>query len=55
MNITIQYFAVAREIIGKRGEELKVPLKCQVFQLVDVLSLKYPNIKPILPNVVFSV
>jgi molybdopterin converting factor subunit 1 len=55
MKITVQLFARARELVGSERVELDVPLQACVFDLKQSLAARFPQISPLLSNLLVAV
>jgi molybdopterin synthase catalytic subunit len=55
MTLSVQYFAVVRELLGREREELEVPQGTTVGGLRETLARRHPQIAEILPRVMIAV
>jgi len=53
--VQVLYFAIARERVGLRDETLPWPAPAPVSELLDLLTARHPELKPLLPHLRVSV
>jgi molybdopterin converting factor subunit 1 len=53
--VTLLYFATIREIIGKKGETIRIPAEYTVGDVKNLIREKYPQTNPYLVSVIVAV
>lgn len=55
MNIRLQVFARARDLLGSDLVILDVPSGASVAELRDTLQRRYPEMRPLAPHLLFAI
>lgn len=55
MKLRLLLFAAVREVIGSSEIDFEVEKGITLSQFIDIISNKYPSIKPLLPNCVAAI
>jgi len=55
MNVKVLYFALARELARKKSENMEVPNGIHLFELVEELKGRHPQLEKLGDSIRFSV
>lgn len=55
MKVAVKLFARARDLAGTGSVELNLPEGCRVADMKQSLAVRFPEIKPLLPNLLVAV